>query len=225
MFLTHQQVKFNWTQTHHNAFLMFKESIIQAPILQYPNPNKWYIVYTNVSDATCRTQLSQEHHGMEFPIAFLSHAFSEMQIKWSTTEQEAYRVYYTITKWNYYLQGADIIAQTDHKPLNKFLNGKNANNKVNRCRLEITTYNITFEWISGAYNKAADCLSCLVRYPQDKPVLDNMVSVTNTNGLLLTPEAKLTHTFLQTLPLHVHNRCHTRCYSSYRSYTKVPNSR
>ena len=29
--LTHQQVKFNWTLTHHNALLMLKESIIQAP--------------------------------------------------------------------------------------------------------------------------------------------------------------------------------------------------
>ena len=32
-FLTHQQVKFNWTPAHHNAFLTLKESIIQAPIL------------------------------------------------------------------------------------------------------------------------------------------------------------------------------------------------
>ena len=31
--LTHQQVKFSWTPTHHNAFLILKESIIQAPIL------------------------------------------------------------------------------------------------------------------------------------------------------------------------------------------------
>ena len=31
--LTCQQVKFDWTLTHHNAFLMLKESIIQAPIL------------------------------------------------------------------------------------------------------------------------------------------------------------------------------------------------
>ena len=38
--LTCQQVKFNWTLIHHNAFLTFKESIIQAPILWYPNPNK-----------------------------------------------------------------------------------------------------------------------------------------------------------------------------------------
>ena len=39
-------------------------------------------------------------------------------------EQEAYGFYYAITKWNYYLQGADSIVQNDHKSLKKFLNGK-----------------------------------------------------------------------------------------------------
>ena len=105
---------------------------------------------------------SQEHEGTEFPVAFLSHTFSETQHKWSTTEQEAFGVYYAITKWNYYLQGANIIVRNDHKPLACFLNGKNANNKVNRWSLELATYIITFEWISGAKNKAADCLSRLI---------------------------------------------------------------
>ena len=89
-------------------------------------------MYTDVSDDACGAQLCQTHQGMEFPIAFLSHTFTETQRKWSTTEQEAYGVYYAITKWNYYLQGADILFKNDHKPLTRFLNGKNANNKVNR---------------------------------------------------------------------------------------------
>ena len=38
------------------------------------------------------------HNGMGFPIAFLSHTFTETQRKWSTIKQEAYGVYYTITK-------------------------------------------------------------------------------------------------------------------------------
>ena len=78
-------------------------------------------------------------------------------------EQETYGVYYAVTKWNYYLQGADIIVRNDHKPLAKFLNGKNANNKVNRWGLELGTCNIMFEWISGAKNKAADCPSQIGR--------------------------------------------------------------
>ena len=124
----------------------------------------------------------QEHDGTEFPITFLSHTFLETQRKWSTTEQEAYGVYYAVTKWNYYLQGADIIVRNDHKPLTKFLNGKNANNKVNRWGLELATYNITFEWISGTKNKAADCLSCLVELPQAISAPINMLSVSNTDG-------------------------------------------
>ena len=64
----------------------------------------------------------------------------------------------------------------------KFLNGKNANNKVSRWSLELTTYNITFEWISGAKNKAADCLSLLVELPPSATTTINMLTVTHTDG-------------------------------------------
>ena len=94
--LTCQKVKFDWTLTHHEAFLKLKESIIKAPILCYPDPNKRYIVYTNASNDACGVQLFQEHDGTEFPISFLLHTFLETQRKWSTTEQEAYRVYYAL---------------------------------------------------------------------------------------------------------------------------------
>ena len=100
----------------------------------------------------------------------------------STTEQEAYGVYYAITKWNYYLQGADIIVRNDHEPLTKFLNGKNVNKRVNRWRLELASYSITFEWISGSTNKAADCLSHLVELPSTTSASINMLSVSNTDG-------------------------------------------
>ena len=50
------------------------------------------MIYTDASDDACGAHLSPEHDGMEFPIAFLSHAFTDTQRKWSTTEQEAYGV-------------------------------------------------------------------------------------------------------------------------------------
>ena len=177
--LTRQQVKFDWTLKHHTTFLHLKEAIVQAPILHYPNPNKKYIVYTDASDDACRAQLSQEHNGTEFPVAFLSHTFTETQWKWRTTEQEAFGIYYTITKWNCYLQDAYIIVRNDHKPLAHFLNGKNTNNKVNRWSLELATYNISFECISGARNKAADCLSRLVT-PTSTPI--NMLTASSNDG-------------------------------------------
>ena len=93
-----QHVKFDWTPTLHEAFLELKESIIPAPRLQYPDPNKRYIVYTDASDDACGVQLSQEHNGTQFSIAFLLCTFSDRQRKCSTSEQEACGVYYAITK-------------------------------------------------------------------------------------------------------------------------------
>ena len=77
------------------------------------------------------------------------------------------------------MQSTDIIVRNDHKPLAQFLNGKNANNKVNRWSLELATYNISFKWISGAKNKAADCLSRLVKLIAT-PV--HMLTASSTDG-------------------------------------------
>ena len=54
-------------------------------------------------------------------------------------------------------------------------------NKVNRWSLELTTYNITFEWISGAKNKAANHLSWLVEQPMTIPATVSMLTVTHTH--------------------------------------------
>ena len=188
--LTHMDVKFEWTETHLCAFMKLKDAIIQAPILRYPDTTKPYIMYMDASDDACGAQLSQMHKEAEFPVAFLSHMFTDTQQRWSTPEQEVYGIYLAIKKRNYYLQGADIIVRNDHKPLAWFLNGKNENTKINRWGLELTSYNITFEWISGAKNKAADCLSQLVELPKKhqknlngtKPMLINMVKAITTRS-------------------------------------------
>ena len=75
-------------------------------------------------------------------------------------------------------------------PFVQFLNGKNENTKINRWGLELASYNIKFEWISGAKNKAADCLSRLVELPKKhqnnpngtKPMLINMVKAITTRS-------------------------------------------
>ena len=127
----------------------------------------------------------------------------ETQQKWSTTEQEAYGVYFAITKWNYYLQGAEIIVRNEHKPLACFLNGRNTSNKVKRWSLELATYNISFEWISGARNKAADCLSRMVTpismsiniltaSSNDRPAFHTRICTQNTFDTTSTPHPDTT---------------------------------
>ena len=67
--------------------------------------------------------------------------------------------------------------------------------KVNRWSLELAMYNITFEWISWAHNKAADCLSWLVDV-KDTPVTSNAsINMVVTS----TPDGPATHTHSKTL--------------------------
>ena len=104
-------------------------------------------------------------------------------------------MYYAITNWNYYLQGADVIACNDHKPLAKFLNGKNINNKVDRMGLELLTYYITSEWISGAWNKADDCLSRLVELPTNSTATIKMLTATHLARPAFKTRSKTTHQY------------------------------
>ena len=48
--------------------------------------------------------------------------------------------------------------------------------------LELATYNITFEWITGVQNNAADCLSRLVELPHDKQSTAQMLYATKHDG-------------------------------------------
>ena len=89
--LTCMDVKFEWKETHNCAFMKLKDAIIQAPILRYPDTTKPYIVYMDASDDACGAQLSQMHNEAEFPVAFLSHTFTDTQRRWSTPS----------TKWNH----------------------------------------------------------------------------------------------------------------------------
>ena len=70
---------------------------------------------------------------------------------------------------------------------------KNANNKVNRWSLELPTYSITFEWISGARNKAADCLSWLVK-PSSTLTSVNMLTASHTDRPAFNTRSNTQHT-------------------------------
>ena len=77
-----------------------QKHLVRSTYPSLPRSFKHYIVYTDGSDDACGAQLSQEYDGQENPVAFLSHTFTDTQWKWSTTEQEAYGIYYAVTKWN-----------------------------------------------------------------------------------------------------------------------------
>ena len=187
--LTRKDTKFEWPDDSQSGFEYLKMCLTESPILKYPNPQKRYVVFTDGSDQAAATVLIKEYKDddneiKEMPIAFLSAHFSDTQFKWSTVVKEGYAIYYAINKWRHYLEDAEILLKSDAKSLQKFLNGRTENLKLDRWSLELQGRNIQMKHITAYKNKAADCLSRLpfvTRKRNRKPLEDEIsINVTKT---------------------------------------------
>ena len=91
--LTIKGVKFEWTDECQIGFDYLKTCLTEAPILQYPNLSKRYVVFMDASDLAAAAILTWEYPGedretKEGPIAYLSAQFSDTQFKWITVVKE-----------------------------------------------------------------------------------------------------------------------------------------
>ena len=161
--LTQKDCKFIWCDECQTGFEYLRICLTKSPILKYPDPHKRYVVFTDASDQAVAAVLTQEYidddgQMRERPVADLSAQFNDTQFKWSTVVKEG-AIYYAIKKWRHYLEDAEVLLKSDAKSLQKFLNGKTDNLKLDRWSLELQGRNIKVEHILGYKNKAADCLS------------------------------------------------------------------
>ena len=168
--LTQKNTVFNWTQICQESFELLKTSLMTEPILTYPDPNLPYVLFTDASKYAWACVLTQEktHIIKEkevqilHPITYMSGLFRGSQMNWACLTKEAYAIYMCIKKLAYYLEDANITLQSDHLPLKKFLAKNTLNSKVNNWAIEISPFQIMFEYIKGIKNTLADTMSHLI---------------------------------------------------------------
>ena len=175
--LTRKDVDFKWTDICQKLFELLKTMVSEEPILVYPDPSIPYILFTDASKYAWFCVLTQEYtHDIGgktvkilHPISYQSGLFKGSQLNWACLTKEAYAIYMSIKKLDYYLVDADIILRSDHLPLKKFLN--TLNSKVNNWAVEISPFPITFEYIKGIKNTLADTMSRLISIDCDTELL------------------------------------------------------
>ena len=94
--------------------------------------------------------LTQEHEHTEdgkitkvlHPITYQSGLFKGSQLNWTCLTKEAYAIYMSVKKLEYYLVDADVTLHSDHLPLRKFLAKNTLNSKVNNWAVEISPFRI-----------------------------------------------------------------------------------
>ena len=122
-----QGVVFKWMEQCSNAFKLLKSDLVKKPTLQYPNPNKLFMLSTDVSKHSYSGILHQEETSSQpgaevnlIPIAYFSGSFGKTQQLWNTTQNECYMVYGSIQKFAFYLAGTKYTLYCDHNPLTPF---------------------------------------------------------------------------------------------------------
>ena len=77
-------------------------------------------------------------------------------MKWNITEKEAYAIYKSVKKFDFYITGAK-----NHKPLKNVFEGGMNITKLDRWSLELQEFDISIEFIQAKLNTVADVISHL----------------------------------------------------------------
>jgi transposase InsO family protein len=163
---------FVWGPDQRIAFVALKDAILAAPQLAFPVRDRPLILRTDASLKGVGGHLVQlNDDGTELPVAYVSKAFNATERRWSTYEQEAYGIVYSIMKLRRYLFGRHFVVETDHR--NLVWMDKAESPKVIRWRLSLQQFDFDVVHIPGVTNHVADALSRLwpdLTPSREKPV-------------------------------------------------------
>ena len=144
--LLKKNVPFNWLHKCQATLDYLKEIFCNKPILQFPDPNKDYILYTDASNnaysgVLCQAQVNDNDIR---PIAYFSGTFTAQNKSWCATEKEAHAMLKSVQRFDYYLIGVQCTLRCDHKPLEPFLSRGMKIAKLDRWAMLLQEYNIRF---------------------------------------------------------------------------------
>lgn len=142
-----------------NAFEKCKELLISAPLLQYPDFEKPFILTTDASDFAIGAVLSQGSIGSDRPIAYASRTLNDSEKRYSTIEKELLAIVWAVKHFRPYLYGNQFTIYTDHRPLAWLDSLKEPNSKLTRYKLRLGEYNFKVIHKNGKQNTNADALS------------------------------------------------------------------
>ena len=147
-----------------NAFEAIKKILITRPCLTAPNWSKEFILTVDASKTGLGAILSQDHDGIEHPIAYASKTLNETEQKYAPFRLEYLALFWGIKHFKPYLQGKHFTVRSDCRALLSFNKAKGP--VYDRYLLELSQYDFTMTYIKGEL-MPSDGLSRL-RQPVEK---------------------------------------------------------
>ena len=134
--LLKKNTPFVWSDKCQLALEYLKEIFCNKLLLQFPDPNKLYILYTDASNnvySGILCQLVDNNQGIR-PVAYFSGTFTAQNRSWCATEKKAYAVLKSVQHFDCYLQGMKCTLHCNHKTLEPFLTRGMKIAKLDKCQ-------------------------------------------------------------------------------------------
>lgn len=161
------------------AFRQLKTSLITAPVLVYPDPQRPFILDTDASDFGIGAVLSQEGEGgIERVVAYASRTLTKEERKYAATKKELLSMVCFTKYFKHYLLGKEFILRTDHSSLRWLHNFQGLEGQLARWVEQLAAFQYKIIHRPGKQHTNADALS---RRPP--PLSEAMVVKSSTVSL------------------------------------------
>jgi hypothetical protein len=169
--LLKKDIPFHWEEKQQTAFERLKQHLTQAPILQYPDFTKGFILYTDASTKGLGAVLSQQQaNGKEGVIAYASRSLNKAEENYSITDLECLAIVWAVKYFQHYLCLQPFKIVTDHSALKWLQTCKIPTGRRARWIMDLQQYDFEIQHRPGKSNANADALSRLP--PEDGEIHD-----------------------------------------------------
>jgi RNase H-like domain found in reverse transcriptase/Reverse transcriptase (RNA-dependent DNA polymerase) len=167
--LLQKDTPLEWTKERNTAFEILKKKLIEAPILQFPNFEKEFILCTDASGKGIGAVLAQlNDERKEIVIAYASKTMNKAEQNYPITEQECLAIIWGVQHFHKFLIGRKFTIVTDHSALKTLKTAKVPKGRRARWMMELQQYNFEVKHRSGKSNTNADGLSRLIYKEEEK---------------------------------------------------------
>ena len=157
---------YEWSKECEQGFQKFKEALLEAPVLGYPDFNKPFLVYTDASYEGLSAMLAQkqEHNGEEIErvLWYSGRALGKHEKNYTVTDLELTAVHYAAKQFLPYIQFNPVTFYTDHRVLQHLENSKPLHGRLARIDSFLSTLDKKIVYRPGSQMAHADCIS---RFP------------------------------------------------------------
>jgi transposase InsO family protein len=157
--LKRKNVRFEWKESHQEAFLLLKRALATPPVLQIPDFSAQFSLACDASDVAISAVLQQQNGDEWAPLAYASRLLSPAERRYSTHEKECLAIVWGCEKYRMYLEHKEFILFTDNQALAWLLSHAKELGRIGRWLLRLAPFKFRAAHISGKVNSVADCLT------------------------------------------------------------------